>query len=197
MVSSNSNPSSSIPYGRSPSPEAAPSESERDMQRSTDDLTRLLSILPEPIQTHIEQHPQRDVLIEIVMDLGRRPEARFPGQAEYLSDDPITQQDLQDCVDRVGHFGGDNRAGIEQTLHRISAIRNRSGDIIGLTCRVGRAVFGTIGLIRDLVERGQSILMLGRPGVGKNHGPTRNCPSSRRRLTKTGGHHRHLQRNRW
>ncbi|NMG56999.1 single-stranded DNA-binding protein, partial [Geitlerinema sp. P-1104] len=126
------------------------------MQRSTDDLTRLLSILPEPIQTHIEHHPQRDVLIEIVMDLGRRPEARFPGQAEYLSDDPITQQDLQDCVDRVGHFGGDNRAGIEQTLHRISAIRNRSGDIIGLTCRVGRAVFGTIGLIRDLVERGQS-----------------------------------------
>lgn len=167
MVTPNPKQPSSILYGRSPSPEAAPSEPERDMQRSTDDLTRLLSILPEAIQTHIEQHPQRDILIEIVMDLGRRPEARFPGEAEYLSDDPITQQDLQDCVDRVGHFGGDNRAGIEQTLHRISAIRNRSGDIIGLTCRVGRAVFGTIGLIRDLVERGQSILMLGRPGVGK------------------------------
>lgn len=133
----------------------------------TDDLNRLLDILPEDLQKQVQEHSQRDSLIEIVMDLGRLPEARFPGIAEYLSDRPITLENLQHCIDRVGHFSGDNRAGIEQTLHRISAIRNRQGEIIGLTCRVGRAVYGTIGLIRDLVETGQSILMLGRPGVGK------------------------------
>jgi stage III sporulation protein SpoIIIAA len=101
------------------------------------------------------------------MDLGRRPEARFPLAVEYLSETPISTEQLNDCIQRVGEFGGDNRAGIAQTLHRISAIRNRTGKIIGLTCRVGRAVKGTIGMIHDLVETGQSILMLGRPGVGK------------------------------
>ncbi|NEQ21476.1 MAG: AAA family ATPase [Microcoleus sp. SIO2G3] len=133
----------------------------------TDDLQKLLDILPEQIRLSVEQHPQRDSLIEVVMDLGRFPEVRFPGKAEYLSEMPITQEQLNYCVERVGHFSGDNRAGIERTLHRISAIRNRPGEIIGLTCRVGRAIFGTIGMIRDLVETGQSILMLGRPGVGK------------------------------
>lgn len=133
----------------------------------TDDLNRLLDIVPDEIRQPLEQHPQRNNLIEIVMDLGRQPEARFPSLAEPLSQTPITKAHLNYCIERVGHFGGDNRAGIEQTLHRISALRNRSGEIIGLTLRVGRAVFGTIGIIRDLVETGQSILMLGRPGVGK------------------------------
>ncbi|MBD2020334.1 AAA family ATPase [Leptolyngbya sp. FACHB-36] len=133
----------------------------------TDDLIKLLNILPLSIRHSVEQHPQRDALIEVVMDLGRRPEARFPGRAEYLSETPVSQADINDCIARVGDFGGDNRAGIEQTLHRISALRNRRGEIIGLTCRVGRAIFGTIGMIRDLVESGRSILMLGRPGVGK------------------------------
>ncbi|HEY9847462.1 MAG TPA: AAA family ATPase, partial [Candidatus Caenarcaniphilales bacterium] len=133
----------------------------------TDDLDQLLDILPEGIRLHLEQHPQRTSLVEVVMDLGRRPEARFPGKATYLSETTISRADLDYCVERVGLFSGDNRAGIERTLHRISAIRNRGGDIIGLTCRVGRAVFGTIGMIRDLVETGQSILLLGRPGVGK------------------------------
>ncbi len=133
----------------------------------TDDLQKLLDILPQEIRSAIEYHPQRDNLIEVVMDLGRFPEVRFPNGAEYLSQTPVTQEQINHCVQRVGHFSGDNRAGIERTLHRISAIRNRPGEIIGLTCRVGRAVFGTIGMIRDLVETGQSILMLGRPGVGK------------------------------
>ena len=133
----------------------------------TDDLQKLLDILPLDIRQVLDQHPQRDSLIEVVMDLGRRPEARFPYQAEYLSEAVVTSEQLNYCIQRVGHFGGDNRAGIEQTLHRISAIRNRPGEIIGLTCRVGRAVYGTIAMIRDLVETGQSILMLGRPGVGK------------------------------
>ncbi|MDF5713556.1 MAG: AAA family ATPase [Rhizonema sp. NSF051] len=133
----------------------------------TDDLQKLLDILPQDLQQILETHPQRDSLVEVVLDLGRRPEARFPHLAEYLSETPITQEQIDDCIQRVGTFGGDNRAGIEQTLHRISAIRNRTGKIIGITCRVGRAVFGTIGMIRDLVETGKSILMLGRPGVGK------------------------------
>jgi stage III sporulation protein SpoIIIAA len=133
----------------------------------TDDLQKLLEILPQNLQQVIENHPQRDRLVEVVLDLGRRPEARFPLAAEYLSELPVSQEQIDDCIQKVGTFGGDNRAGIEQTLHRISAIRNRSGKIIGLTCRVGRAIFGTIGMIRDLVETGKSILMLGRPGVGK------------------------------
>jgi stage III sporulation protein SpoIIIAA len=133
----------------------------------TDDLNKLLEILPNPIQHQLAQHPQKSVLVEVVLDLGRRPEARFPGLAEYLSEIPVSQADLDECIAKVGDFGGDNRAGIERTLHRISAIRNRRGDVIGLTCRVGRAIYGTIGMIRDLVESGRSILMLGRPGVGK------------------------------
>ncbi len=132
-----------------------------------DDLQKLLEILPIEIRQVLEQHPLLDSLIEVVMDLGRRPEARFPDRAEYLSETPISQEQLEYCIGRVGRFGGDNRAGIGQTLHRISAIRNRNCEIIGLTCRVGRAIHGTIRMIRDLVETGQSILMLGRPGVGK------------------------------
>ncbi|MEO0535037.1 MAG: R3H domain-containing nucleic acid-binding protein [Cyanobacteria bacterium P01_A01_bin.123] len=133
----------------------------------TDDLEHLIAILPADLQQRVNAHPQRQTLIEIVLDLGRQPEARFPTGAEYLSEIVVSQADLHHCIDRVGNFSSDNRAGIEQTLHRISAMRNRAGDIIGLTCRVGRAVFGTIGLIHDLIETGQSILLLGRPGVGK------------------------------
>lgn len=133
----------------------------------TDDLPQLFEILPQSIREALDQHPQRDRLVEIVLDLGRRPEARFPGTAEYLSETVVSRADLDYCIERIGMFSGDNRAGLERTLHRISAIRNRTGDVIGLTCRVGRAVFGTISMIRDLVETGRSILMLGRPGVGK------------------------------
>lgn len=133
----------------------------------TDDLSQLLSILPDRIRSSLEQHPQQSNLIEVVMDLGRYPEARFRDGAEYLGEIPVSKEDINYSIERVGIFSGDNRAGIERTLHRISAIRNRSGEIIGLTCRVGRAVYGTIGMIRDLVETGKSILLLGRPGVGK------------------------------
>ena len=132
-----------------------------------DDLDQLLTILPVDLRQPLIDHPQRSQLIEVILDLGRRPEARFPGRADYLSDQVISGADLEHCIERVGTFGGDNRAGIEKTLHRISAMRNRAGTIIGLTCRVGRAVFGTVEMIRDLVEAGRSILLLGRPGVGK------------------------------
>ncbi|HJN17899.1 MAG TPA: AAA family ATPase, partial [Armatimonadota bacterium] len=127
----------------------------------------LLDVLPEGIRAPIEQHELIDELLEVVIDLGRPIEARFPDSYELLGEWPATQEDLDHVVERVSDFGLDNRAGIERTLHRISAIRNRAGRVIGLTCRVGRAVFGTIEIISDLVEAGDSILMLGRPGVGK------------------------------
>lgn len=132
-----------------------------------DDLDKLLEILPDFICQPLAKHPNRKYLIEVVIDLGRRPEARFPNGPEYLSSRIISWQDLDYCIKRVGNFGVDNRSGIERTLHRISAIRNRKGNIIGLTCRVGRAIFGTISIIRDLLEKGQSLLFLGKPGVGK------------------------------
>ena len=106
-------------------------------------------------------------MIEIVLDLGRRPEVRFANETEYLSYRIIVWQDLDHIIKKLGKFSGDNRAGIERTLHRISSIRNRQGSIIGLTCRIGRAVFGTVSVIRDLLEKQKSILILGRPGVGK------------------------------
>nr|YP_010336963.1 hypothetical protein MW574_pgp119 [Madagascaria erythrocladioides]QUE28996.1 Ycf45 [Madagascaria erythrocladioides]UNJ16548.1 hypothetical protein [Madagascaria erythrocladioides] len=132
-----------------------------------DDLSKLIESLPPFVQRSLKYHPNKSSLIEVVMDLGRRPEARFPYGPEYLSNKMITCNDLDYCIKRVGNFSGDNRAGIERTLHRISSVRNREGSIIGLTCRVGRAVFGTINIIRDLLDTGRSILLLGRPGVGK------------------------------
>lgn len=133
----------------------------------TDHLDQLLAILPEGLRAKLNAHPEREVLIEVVMDLGRKPEARFPGRAEDLADGAISHEDLDHVVQRVGEFGGDNRAGIEATLHRISAIRNRQGRVVGLTLRVGRAVMGTIDVVRDLAESGRSLLIMGRPGVGK------------------------------
>ncbi len=133
----------------------------------TDDLDLLLKVLPSRIQESLRVLGRASELIEIVMDLGRLPEARFVTDEVYLSPEEITLEDLQNVIKSIGDFGADNRAGIERTLHRISAIRNRRGDVIGLTCRVGRAVYGVIDIIEDIVTSGKSILLLGRPGVGK------------------------------
>lgn len=132
----------------------------------TEDLLLLVAILPADLQAALFRL-ELDKLLEVVMDLGRLPEARFPEGVVRLSDKPVHQDDLAHVTAQVGEFGGDNRAGIERTLHRISAIRNRKGQIVGLTLRVGRAVIGGIELLRDLIETGQSLLVLGRPGVGK------------------------------
>ncbi|MCA1596310.1 MAG: AAA family ATPase [Chloroflexi bacterium] len=133
----------------------------------TDNLEQLISVLPPHIREALLKHNHLDDLLEIVMDLGRFPAARFPAENAILGEHTVAPEDLLYVVERVGEFGKDNRAGIERTLHRISAMRNRSGRVVGLTCRIGRAVYGTIDIIRDIVESGQSILMLGRPGIGK------------------------------
>ncbi|MEX0730064.1 MAG: R3H domain-containing nucleic acid-binding protein [Aquisalimonadaceae bacterium] len=132
----------------------------------TDDLDLLLQTLPPHLQRVLEAQAA-DSLLEVVMDFGRLPQARYPGSAVNLTDTPVAREDIDRVVHAVGEFGADNRAGIPGTLHRISAIRNRKGQIIGLTLRVGRAVFGTIEHIRDQVEAGKSVLLLGPPGVGK------------------------------
>jgi stage III sporulation protein SpoIIIAA len=136
-------------------------------ENTTDDLNALFAVLPPNLRKTLATFENREQILEIVMDLGRLPEARFAAREVVLSNDPITAEDLAYVVEHIGQFGGDNRAGIERTLHRISAIRNRRGEVVGLTCRVGRAVRGTVALIRDVIEQGQSLLILGRPGVGK------------------------------
>jgi len=133
----------------------------------TDDLDALTDILPPHIRQPLCQQKDISELLEVVLDLGRSPEARFPQREMVLNPKEVDQQDIDYVASRVSSFGDDNRAGIERTLHRISAIRNRKGRIIGLTCRVGRAVFGTIKVIEDLIQSGKSVLLLGRPGVGK------------------------------
>jgi len=133
----------------------------------TDNIEALIEALPPRVQEGLDARGGVSDLLEVVLDLGRPPEARFPEEFVLLNGQSVSQPDLDYVVARVGEFGGDNRAGIERTLHRISAIRNRSGRVVGLTCRVGRAVYGTIDIIRDVVETGRNILLLGRPGVGK------------------------------
>ncbi len=138
------------------------------MQRVVaDDLDALLGVLPLHIRQALLQQPDNGELLEIVLDLGRPPEARYPHREVVLSHTEVTDADIEHVVSRIGCFSGDNRAGIERTLHRISAMRNREGRIVGLTLRVGRAVFGTVKIIQDLVESGKSVLLLGRPGIGK------------------------------
>lgn len=136
-------------------------------ERITDDLDRLLALLPVDVAAALQPPDRREQLLEVVLDLGRLPEARYPGSSLALGERCLSRDDLQNTVERLGQFGADNRAGIERTLHRISAIRNRRGDVVGLTCRVGRAVFGTVAMVRDLLDSGQSLLLMGRPGVGK------------------------------
>jgi len=136
-------------------------------KKITDNIEAMIDVLPPHIAKALREANRFEDLLEVILDLGRRPEARFIDREIELSDREVTQEEIDYVVARIGDFGDDNRAGIARTLHRISAIRNRKGRIVGLTCRVGRAIYGTIEIIRDIVESGQNILLLGRPGVGK------------------------------
>ncbi|HNB41141.1 MAG TPA: AAA family ATPase, partial [Anaerolineales bacterium] len=135
--------------------------------RITDDLEALLDVLPANIRHAVEKANNSDKLLEIVIDLGRIPTARFVDGEIALLNTEITRAEIDHITERIGTFDADNRAGMERTLHRISAIKNRRGAVVGLTCRVGRAVYGTVDIIQDLIESGKSVLILGRPGVGK------------------------------
>lgn len=136
-------------------------------RRITDDLQALMEVLPEHIRYAVLKEDDSDNLLEVIMDLGRVPTARFIDREVILSQTEVAREDIEYVTDRIGEFDSDNRAGLERTLHRISAIRNRRSHIVGLTCRVGRAVYGTTDLIKDLIESGKGLLLLGRPGVGK------------------------------
>jgi stage III sporulation protein SpoIIIAA len=131
------------------------------------DLEALLRVFPPEIQTALREANRSQDLLEVVMDLGRVPEARFLDHEVVLSEREVTREDIDAVLSRISPFDADNRSGIERTLHRISAIRNRGRDVVGLTCRVGRAIYGTIDIIEDIIHSGRSVLLLGRPGVGK------------------------------
>ncbi len=133
----------------------------------SNDLEKLIENLPFFLEYNLNQHIQKDQLVEIILDLGRRPEVRFVSGSEYLSQKVISWQDIDYIIKRVSKFSHENRAGIDRTLNRISCIRNRQFLINGITCRVGRVVFGIVSGIRDLLESEKSILILGKPGVGK------------------------------
>jgi len=133
----------------------------------TDNINDLKAILPLHLISAIEAHGNQEKLIEIIMDLGRQPTARYTTGEIVLDEQEIEHQHIEYVTSRMRDFDTDNRAGIERTLHRISAIRNRQGDVVGLTCRIGRAVYGTIDIIKDIVQSGKSVLLLGPPGVGK------------------------------
>lgn len=138
-----------------------------EQRKITDDLQALMGVLPVSIAQAVTRVDDSDNFLEVIMDLGRLPTARFVDREIVLRDQEVTHADIDYVVERIGDFDADNRAGLERTLHRISAIRNRRGQIVGLTCRVGRAVYGTTDIIKDLIESGQSLLLLGRPAVGK------------------------------
>jgi stage III sporulation protein SpoIIIAA len=133
----------------------------------TDDLDAILAVLPDDIRLAVQKVGRRDDLLEVILDLGRVPTARYTDGEVVLRESEVTAEEIAHVVDRVGEFDADNRAGIARTLHRISAIRNRKGNIVGLTCRVGRAVYGTVAIIQDIIESGKSVLIMGRPGIGK------------------------------
>ena len=136
-------------------------------KRITDNLDVLLNVLPPMVAQRLNEINRSDDLLEVILDLGRVPTARYVDREETLSQVEVTHNDIDYVVERISAFDTDNRAGMERTLHRIAAIRNRRGEIVGLTCRVGRAVYGTTDIIQDLIESGKSLLLLGRPGIGK------------------------------
>ncbi len=136
-------------------------------EQAQTELQALLAVLPVGVRERIQEINRNEELVEVVLDLGRQPTARYVDGEVALRQEEVTQAEIDVVVKGIGTFDDDNRAGITRTLHRISGIRNRRGEVVGLTCRVGRAVYGTLDIIADIVAEGNSILLVGRPGVGK------------------------------
>lgn len=136
-------------------------------EQARTELQALLAVLPVGVRERIQEINRNEELVEVVLDLGRQPSARYVDGEVALRQEEVTQAEIDVVVEGIGDFDDDNRAGITRTLHRISGIRNRRGEVVGLTCRVGRAVYGTLDIIADIVAEGNSILLVGRPGVGK------------------------------
>src|SRR3990170_1135360 len=136
-------------------------------KRITDDIHALMAVIPPHIGEALTAANRTDDLLEVILDLGRVPSARYVDGEVVLSQTEVTRAEIDYVLARIGDFDADNRAGMERTLHRLSGIRNRRGQVVGLTCRVGRAVYGTIDIIQDIIESGKSLLLLGRPGIGK------------------------------
>jgi hypothetical protein len=130
-------------------------------------LEKMLSIFPDRIKSTLLKHPEKLKLIEITIDLGKIPQARFFSHYEYVSSTAINNSEISKIINSLTKFNNDNRTGINKTLHRISCIKNKDGIIVGLTCRIGRNISGGITIIRDLLETKKSILLLGQPGSGK------------------------------
>ncbi len=136
-------------------------------EQAKEDLSLFLDVLPETIRQAVFEKGRADELLEVVLDLGRLPSARFVDGEIVIREQGVTQDEIDHILTGISEFDDDNRAGIARTLHRIAGIRNRRGTVIGLTCRIGRAVYGTVDIIADIIEEGKSILLLGAPGVGK------------------------------
>ncbi len=134
-------------------------------QQSKEELEALLALLPGSIRAGIERHDRAADLVEVILDLGRVPTARLSEGEVILRADEVTREEIDLIVSGIGEFDDDNRAGIARTLHRIAGIRNRRGEVVGLTCRVGRAVYGTLDIISVILSEGNLVLLLGRPGV--------------------------------
>lgn len=64
-------------------------------------MGRLLALLPQEMRKRVSEHPELLDLVEVVMDLGRKPLARFPSGDFVLSDCPITLQDLQHATSQT------------------------------------------------------------------------------------------------
>ena len=163
---------------------------------TVDDIELLLDVFPPTLRQTVLRESALYGLLEVILDLGRPPEARYVAKTTDLAAEPVAAETIAFVVERIGAFSHDNRAGIPRTLHRISALRNRTGGIIGLTCRVGRAVFGTLDIVQDLVHQpDKSILLLGPPRCWQNHPAARGGPRAGRRGRQTGRYRRYLKRN--
>ena len=111
-------------------------------REEVEEVALLTAALPARVVTALDALA-RPGLIEVVLDLGRVPTAHYTSSEEQLDTAEVTEQEIEHVVAQISEFGEDNRAGVPRTLHRISAIRNRRGRIVGLTCRVGRSVTGS------------------------------------------------------